>query len=60
MKLVGWRSGNPDNDRVVQALRQLDNGSRVRWKCRFHSFEGRWATYDGVYIGGVLGWRELK
>ena len=60
MKVVGWKSGVPDSDREVQVLRELDNGSRVRWKCRFHSYEWRWATHDGIFIGGVLGWRELK
>ncbi|CAM3898441.1 hypothetical protein CCOS865_02186 [Pseudomonas reidholzensis] len=60
MKLVGWKTGCPADSRVVQVLRQLDNGQRIQWKCRFHSFEERWATHDGIYIDGVLGWRDLK
>ncbi|NNA69453.1 hypothetical protein [Pseudomonas gessardii] len=60
MKLVGWKTGAPDNNRMVTVLRELSNGQRFHCVCWYSSLERRWVTHDGIYIGGVLGWRDVK
>ncbi|HCT8042341.1 TPA: hypothetical protein OT951_003680 [Pseudomonas aeruginosa] len=57
---IGWKSGHPDHGREVEILRELDNGRRITWRGKFCHWAMRWATYDGIYIPGVLGWREKR
>lgn len=56
--LVGWKSGTPDTRRMVTVLREFNDGSKGKWKCFYDGWS--WVTYDGIYISGILGWREVK